>query len=288
MHPDIVQHIATYLNPKDLGNFVACHPSIYNLFNDEAFLKHFACSYFKKQKGYYLYSQITKKEGSGFFFFKLFFFNLLGNNISIDKLSVYSHRSMLCEATQYRRYDICKFLINHNAYVNSRDWGNYQALHTAAYEGCLDICKLLIKNDADINVRTKDNNTPLLLAAERIYYKICKLLLDNGAMVNEKNGFGESPIHWASFACDYKLMKLFIDYGGDVDATDIVGRRPIFIVSSSRNLDFEIMKLLIKSGADTRYSRKDALLKIAREGHTLKEVVLSRQKALKRKKKRKR
>jgi ankyrin repeat protein len=160
--------------------------------------------------------------------------------------------------------------------------GGLTALVFAAREGDLDSAKLLVDAGADVNLATTGSWTPLLTAINNRNYRIAAYLLEHGANPNRANvPFGWTPLYLATDnrnieGGDYpvpkpdmdnlEIIKLLLDKGADVNGTikDNTLTRTIFtmqwffeagatpFIRASQSSDTELMKLLLKYGADPK------------------------------------
>jgi len=160
--------------------------------------------------------------------------------------------------------------------------GGLTALVFAAREGDLDSAKLLVEAGADVNLATTGSWSPLLTAINNRNYRIAAYLLEHGANPNHANApFGWTPLYLATDnrnieGGDYpvpkpdmdnlEIIKLLLDKGADVNGTikDNTLTRTIFtmqwffeagatpFIRASQSSDTELMKLLLKYGADPK------------------------------------
>jgi len=160
--------------------------------------------------------------------------------------------------------------------------GGLTALIFAAREGDLESAKALVEAGADVNLTTTGAWTPLLTAVNNRNYKVAAYLLEKGANPNLANGnFGWTPLYLATDnrnieGGDYpvpkpdmdhlQLIQLLLDKGANVNARirDNTLSRTIFTMQwffeagatafnrASQSSDTELMKLLLKYGADPK------------------------------------
>merc|ERR1711964_580485 len=85
--------------------------------------------------------------------------------------------------TTYLHLAICndtilKFLIQHGANINARNWKGYTALHIASKQNLMKSVKLLVQNEANPNMDTFTGNYDALQLAYQVKnYDIVKILI---------------------------------------------------------------------------------------------------------------
>lgn len=127
-------------------------------------------------------------------------------------------------------------------------------LHLAAEAGDhLEVSKLLYKISSDPRSVNIHGDTPLHLAAKNSskssHYEVLKKLLIHKSDPNVKNHAGKSPFHYCLLKEGIKVVKLFIEHGAKVNQERFSeDSSPLYL--ASHNCDYEVMKLLLKLGAD--------------------------------------
>jgi uncharacterized protein len=161
--------------------------------------------------------------------------------------------------------------------------GGLTALVFAAREGDLESAKLLLDAGADVNQTTEYGWTPLLTSTNNRNYKLAAYLIARGADVNLANRGGWTPLYLATDnrnieGGDYPVPKpdmdhlafieILLDHGANPNARvrDNTLSRTIFtmqwffesgatpFVRAAQSSDLELMKLLLKAGADPKLS----------------------------------
>jgi ankyrin len=159
--------------------------------------------------------------------------------------------------------------------------GGLTPLIFAAREGDLESAKLLLDAGAPINQVTEYGWTPLLTAVNNRNYQLAKLLLERGADPNIANKGGWTPLYLATDnrnieGGDYPvpkadldhldIIRLLLEKGADPNrrVKDNTLTRTIFtmqwffedgataFVRAAQSSDTELMRLLLKYGADPR------------------------------------
>jgi ankyrin repeat protein len=159
--------------------------------------------------------------------------------------------------------------------------GGLTPLIFAAREGDLESARALIDAGANVNQPSEYGWTPLLTAVNNRNYQLARLLVDRGADVNLANKGGWTPLYLATDnrnieGGDYpvpkpdmdhlELIQLLLEKGANPNARikDNTLTRTIFtmqwfledgatpFIRASQSSDTELMKLLLKYGADPK------------------------------------
>lgn len=159
----------------------------------------------------------------------------------------------LHRATRSGDLNSVKNLIQEGNVADTRDNLNRTALMIAAHNGDFEICKYLVENGADVNsMGGKNLATPLLGAIVPGNVEIANFLIDHGADVNQYNRQGYSPLIAAIAAQKFDLafISKLIDAGADVNActNGSTGNNLTPLIAAVNKLEF--VKLLLKNGAN--------------------------------------
>lgn len=186
----------------------------------------------------------------------------------------------LDNARSYGRVDVAELLIAHGA--NTRGWpaedvlehcreravyvadmvrrftlGNNAPLFQAIENQDLQRVRRALKPGADINCGAPDGSTPLAAAASAGNAAIVQCLIDAGADPNIPDVTGFIPLHDAAIHGNLETMRILLNAGSRIDARD-GGYSPL--EAAVDQSQYEAVKLLVESGADTRGLSIDDLL----------------------------
>ncbi|UKZ88775.1 uncharacterized protein TrAFT101_004511 [Trichoderma asperellum] len=125
------------------------------------------------------------------------------------------------------------------------------ALHMAARNGHDKVLEVLLKNNAEIDLRTDQDETPLHWAAENGHVEAITLLLDKGADLEAKSRNGFTPLCIAVHHGEKASVELMIERGADISVT-ACGGSLFFFAALSRNA--EVAKLLLERGFDVNFT----------------------------------
>jgi ankyrin repeat protein len=181
-----------------------------------------------------------------------------------------------------------KLLIEKGTNVNKVNPANYSILFVAITNGNAEAVEFLISKGANISNRIV-NTTPLMLAAECNQTQIIVILADKGVKLDDSNGIRtalisavekgnlaavkalaekganinlKNNLNWTAlmFAVKYdhlEIAKYLISMKADLKAKDYFDDRTALIIAVENN-NPEMVKLLIKSGAEVNQPMKDA------------------------------
>src|ERR1051326_1508762 len=90
-----------------------------------------------------------------------------------------------------------------------------------------------------------------------------KLLLESGADVNAQNAFHATALIWAGG--DAVKSQLLIEHGAHVNVPTEQGR-PALMAAAKRNGNADLVRLLLKMGADVKTPGNTALIPAAQSG----------------------
>ena len=108
--------------------------------------------------------------------------------------------------------EVCKSLLEKNAFVNSKNKLGLTALHFAAAKGFTELVNFLItKSGAGIESLTIKKQTPLHLAASSGQLDTCQKLIDLDAMVDWDDDLQQKPIHLAAQNDHTNVVKKFLE-----------------------------------------------------------------------------
>lgn len=194
-------------------------------------------------------------------------------------------RTFLYYACEKNYKNLCEFLINKGANVNSCDENRYSPLHKAVTVDKIDkeIVNLLINRGADRALKNERMNTPLHYLCRiknlKDYTDILENLLKNGTteetknFVNISNSSGDTALTYVcANSLDIKSVELLCQYGADVNHTNNNGVFPLYSAVMKGNT--QMMELLLKYGANIgRDYKGKPLSQIAEEKGKMEELM---------------
>jgi ankyrin repeat protein len=163
-------------------------------------------------------------------------------------------------------------LLANGSDVDAKNQLGRSALMEAASSGALDIVKILLDKGADVNATDEAGWSPLMMACRWGHLEVVKLLLDRGANVNTKALNGRTALMEAS-ARDDQLTRWYQHLWYVLTHISLRDRGP-YIHRDLGARDREVVKLLLRTGADVTARDKDgwtALTRAKTRGH--KEIV---------------
>ncbi|KAK6385414.1 hypothetical protein LTR65_009108 [Meristemomyces frigidus] len=138
---------------------------------------------------------------------------------NVNEADPQTGRTAVMEAARFRRWDICRLLLQSGARLYLKDADGNSALHVAASEGDSEICQMLLGAGAQTQDCNGDGQTPLELAAAGGHTEAVLCLL-NGTTLRKLNDptvvkaflaavkLGDVPTAGALLAKDVKPKKL--------------------------------------------------------------------------------
>ena len=171
----------------------------------------------------------------------------------------------MCAALVMGHLGVARFLLEHGADVNARNWRGLTPLQTSSRVGDVEAMRLLLDFRADANVRDSHGRSPLDEAAFYGQHEITHILLQHNADVNAKGFLGRPSLYYASKKGHVEVVRLLIQHGANIDAQDIGLRTPLHWASGEGMLD--VVRLLLELGADVhkRSSLNETPFQVASE-----------------------
>lgn len=115
----------------------------------------------------------------------------------------------------------------------------------------------------DVNAKDSRGATPLMYAAAFGNAQQMKLLLDSGADVNAQNAFHATALIWAGG--DAVKSRMLIEHGADVNVRTQQGRTAL-MMAAKRNGNADLVRLLLKNGANVKTPGDTTLIPAAQSG----------------------
>ncbi len=115
----------------------------------------------------------------------------------------------------------------------------------------------------DVNAKDSRGATPLMYAAAFGNARQMKLLLESGADVNAQNTFHATALIWAGG--DAVKSRMLIEHGANINVRTQQGRTAL-MVAAKRNGNADLVRLLLKTGADVKTPGDTTLIAAAQSG----------------------
>ena len=181
------------------------------------------------------------------------------NGYDVNKTSerYFMPRTPLMYAAGEGRFDVVKYLIDHDADVSKKAWMERTALHFASERGHLKVVEALLSKGAKIDVEDEDRRTPLTLAAGRGHIDILLCLVDNceRSDVDKKDHRERTALHYASERGDLKVVEALLNKGAEIDVEDKDRCTPLTLTARRGHID--ILLYLIDHVARANVNKKD-------------------------------
>ncbi|XP_055838337.1 ankyrin-3-like [Episyrphus balteatus] len=170
---------------------------------------------------------------------------------------------LLRESIKLQRKEITKFLLISGSRVNSkrnRSVRSNTPLHFAIQNGDIEITLMLLDHAADINARNESGLSPLLIAIQEKQETIVDILLKRGAILNTCSK-GISPLHHAVEMRLCNITEKLLQFGAYVDSKANLYHKKEYtpLHCATENGDLEIVKVLLKKGANVNFKTADGL-----------------------------
>lgn len=185
---------------------------------------------------------------------------LLEEGADINSLDIYNtpplHYSTMTDTP--KSYEIITHLLEKGADPNLHGEADFPFIYKMTHRGYKEIVNIILKKITNINEVYKESHaTSLHIAAATGYTKIVHLLLAGGIDVTIRNIEGHTAYHLAKSYSFHQIEKIL-----RIDGSKLI--------SAAANGKIELVKKLIKNGADinyTSYYKYNALDLAAKKGH---------------------
>jgi ankyrin repeat protein len=148
-----------------------------------------------------------------------------------------------------------KYYIRKGADVNAYYRHNYSLLIVASSVNNLDIVRLLLNCGADINRCTLYGGSALSVAAYDTKIRVFKYLLEKGASIQtDVDPLGQTILMQASRDNQQQIVKILLPRKIGINSQNQEGNTAMLLAGKYQH--WECVKLLIKSGANTKLKNK--------------------------------
>ena len=172
-----------------------------------------------------------------------------------------------------------EILIKHGADVHSNDGCGDTPLHYAVLGDNVKGIRILVKNGANIEAKNDEGLTPLCSVTRfQERPKALEALLEKGADLNVKYTGIEKILDQAIWRGHKNIVKILLEKKVDIDYIGYYGRTPLQTAIISNK--FEIVKMLISSGAKINQKNKSGYTALMRASGYLYSISIEEQKKL--------
>lgn len=195
----------------------------------------------------------------------------IGKQVDVNTIN-YSDWPAVHSAAHCGHKDVVELLLASGVAVDTKDKYGDTALHYATEVGAKEVVDLLLAKGAEVNTRDKKYYTPLHVGALLDQKEVVGLLLAKGAHVNAKDKSRLTPLHMAAFEGHKEIVEILLSKGADVNAKDKSRRTPLHMTAFNGHK--EVVKLLLAKGDEVNTRGNDdetPLHEAASRGH--KEIV---------------
>ena len=177
------------------------------------------------------------------------------------------HSKTLLEAVSQQDKDRVAKILETKPNLEQIDAKGRTALMLAAYNGDNEIAELLINAGADVNAQDEMLNSPFLYAGANGNIKLVKMCLENGADFKVFNRYYGSALIPAAERRHLDVVNLLVNTPGyPIDHVNNLGWTALLeaiILGADRKVQVEIVKSLVKGGADVNIADKDGVTPLA-------------------------
>ena len=186
--------------------------------------------------------------------------------------------SSLLEAVSQQDKDRVAKILETKPDLEQKDAKGRTALMLAAYNDDNEIAELLINAGANVNAQDEILNSPFLYAGANGNLALVKMCLANGADFKVFNRYYGSALIPAAERRHLEVVNLLVNTPGyPIDHINNLGWTALLeaiILGADRKVQVEIVKSLVKGGADVNIADKDGVTPLAHaKKRSMKEIM---------------
>jgi ankyrin repeat protein len=159
----------------------------------------------------------------------------------------YNGMTALHVAVENGNVEMVRFLLEHGARTNIRDFQKRTALMMMDDDAKPELAELLIRYGAKPTLVDKEGNNALMHFAEYFQPDVIRFLLNSGIPIDAKNNDGETALMIAADNDQAETVKALLEAGADANAASDDGKTAL-----ERTKNGQVRSLLITYGAVAR------------------------------------
>ena len=163
-------------------------------------------------------------------------------------------QTLLHGAARAANMDMASCLVNHGANPNIQNVAGQTPLLLAVGTGDISLVSFLLKHGADPNIRDKLGQAPLYFAAKNNNVEMMKLLLEHGANPNAQGQQKQTLLHGAARAANMDMASCLVNHGANPNIQNVAGQTPLLLAVGTG--DISLVSFLLKHGADPNIKDK--------------------------------
>lgn len=140
-------------------------------------------------------------------------------------------------AACYKKFEVCKLLIENGANPLYKNKNGITSIHWAAQGGDVQIIRFLLPFFENISETDNYGFTPLHNAVFlRVNTEPALEFLKKGADINAVNHNGDTPLHLAAYAGAPEIVRVLIEFGANINLMNFSNNTPLDSAFAARRL----------------------------------------------------
>lgn len=147
--------------------------------------------------------------------------------------------------------------------------GNIKSLNSRTYKWISKVpMQYLQAMELDLEQKTSDGTTLLHLVAESNDINSMNCLLEKVKQIDPTDSLSQTPLHRACKSGNFHSAKVLIAHGANVNSVDQKKDSPLTILASRRDIDINLVKMLISQNASREHENEDLMRPVDLARHT--------------------